>query len=85
VRTCASTASACPSTRILWSEHRKSRGPRPRYEPYIRQEARELARKLGISYCDALDMIYKAARAAGNSKKANDTKATQKQDGCRGH
>ena len=52
---------------------------------YIRQEARELARKLGISYCDALDMIYKAARAAGNSKRANDTKATQKQDGCRGH
>ena len=52
---------------------------------YVRQEARELARKLGISYCDALDMIYKTARAAGNSKKANDTKATQKQDGCRGH
>jgi RHS repeat-associated protein len=52
---------------------------------YVRDEARQLARDLGISYCEALQKIYQAARAAGNSKKANDTKATQKQDGCRGH
>ncbi len=52
---------------------------------YVRDEARSLAKELGVSYCEALQMIYDAARAAGNSKKANDTKATQKQDGCRGH
>jgi RHS repeat-associated protein len=52
---------------------------------YIRDEARQLAKELNISYCEALQMIYQAARAAGNFKKANDTKATQKQDGCRGH
>ncbi|PYY08704.1 MAG: hypothetical protein DMG61_23695 [Acidobacteria bacterium] len=52
---------------------------------YVRDEARQLAQGLGISYCEALQKIYEAARAAGNSKKANDTKATQKQGGCRGH
>jgi RHS repeat-associated protein len=52
---------------------------------YVREEARQLAKELKISYCEALQLIYEAARYAGNFKKANDTKATQKQDGCRGH
>ena len=52
---------------------------------YVRNLAREIAKEQGISYCEALQQIYNSARAAGNSKLANDTKATQKQDGCRGH
>jgi hypothetical protein len=52
---------------------------------YVRDEARQLAKALNISYCEALQAIYEAARKAGDFKKANDTKATQKEDGCRGH
>jgi RHS repeat-associated protein len=52
---------------------------------YIRDQARELAKKLRIPYCEALQRLYAAARAAGNFKMAEDTKATQKEDGCRGH
>jgi hypothetical protein len=52
---------------------------------YVREEARRLAAEEGISYCQALQQIYEAARLAGLSKKANDTKATEKEDGCRGH
>lgn len=44
---------------------------------------RDMARARGGDYCSALRDIMAEARASGNSKLFNDTKATWKQD-CRG-